>query len=121
MTLPAQERVRRLSTPPRVRAGDLPQPAAHLLVGLRSRAWREPLGRAVLTGHPAGPTLRDPETIDEHNHRSSASLRGQKFPSASSLSMALSSSASASNFFNRAFSISSSRSRFASLAFMPPY
>jgi hypothetical protein len=113
--------MRRLPAPPRVFEGDLPQPAADLLLALGSRAGREPLGRAVLAGHPAGPTLRDPEAIDEPDHCSPASLRGQKFPSASSLSMALSSSASANSFFNRAFSDSSSRSRLASLAFMPPY
>jgi len=75
----------------------------------------------VLAHHRAGPTLRDPETIDKHDHCSPATLRGQKFPSASSLSIDLSSSASANSFFNLAFSDSSSRSRFASFAFMPPY
>jgi hypothetical protein len=76
---------------------------------------------ALLADHPAGLAFGDPEAIDEHDHRSSASLRGQKFPSASSLSIDLSSSASASSFFNRAFSISISQRRLASLAFMPPY
>src|SRR6266545_3870893 len=63
----------------------------------------------------------NPEAIDEHDHGPSATLRGQKFPSDNSLSIALSSSASARSFFSRPFSISSSRRRFASLAFIPPY
>ena len=47
--------------------------------------------------------------------------RGQKFPSASSLSIDLSSSASVSSFFNRAFLALSSLRRLASEAFTPPY
>ena len=45
----------------------------------------------------------------------------QKFPSAISFSIALSSSASARSFLSRAFSTSSSFRRFASSAFIPPY
>src|SRR5262245_12797423 len=121
VTLPTQDRVRRLPTPPRMPAGDLPQPAAHLLLNLGTGTRGEPLGRTVLAHHSAGASFGDPEATDEHDDCSPAPLRGQKFPSASSLSIDLSSSASARSFFNRAFSASSSRSRFASLAFMPPY
>jgi hypothetical protein len=46
---------------------------------------------------------------------------GSEVPSASSLSIALSSSDSANNFFSRVFSTSSSLRRLASLAFMPPH
>jgi hypothetical protein len=55
----------------------------------------------VLTDHPARPPLRDPEPFAQHAHRVAPTVRGQKFPSASSLSIALSNSASASNRFNR--------------------
>src|ERR1700679_3323101 len=66
-------------------------------------------------------TLGDPEPRLEPLDSSAATVRGQKFPSASSLSIALSSSDSASSFFSRVFSTSSSLRRLASLAFMPPY
>ncbi len=102
-------------------SGDRSEPTTDLVLLGRPGPMREPLSGAVLAHHHTGPTLGDPETIDEHDHCSPATLRGQKFPSANSLSINLSSSASANSFFNRAFSDSSSRSRFASLAFMPPY
>ena len=46
---------------------------------------------------------------------------GLKFPAEISLSMSMSRAWFATSFFNREFSASSSLSRFASLAFMPPY
>ena len=63
--------------------------------------------------------LRHPEPHLEPLNRDPAAVRGHHFPSASSLSIALSSSASANSFFNRAFSASSSLSRLASAALMP--
>ena len=81
----------------------------------------EPLRRTVLADNPTRSTLRHPEPRLQHPCSIATTVRGQKFPSANSLSIALSSSASASNFFNRVFSTSSSLSRFASLAFIPPY
>ena len=89
---------------------------------LLSRARRRlgpALGQAVLSHHRARPPLRDPEPHLEPLNRDAAAVRGHHFPSASSLSIALSSSASANSFFNRAFSASSSLSRLASLALMP--
>ena len=74
-----------------------------------------PLGAAVLAQHPAGKTLRYPE------HGSAASFRVQKFPSANSLSIAFSNSASARSFLRQAFSFSSWFSRLASSACIPPY
>src|SRR5918995_7220395 len=100
VTFPAQDRVRRLPAPPRMLTGDLPQPATQLVLLGRAGPGREPLGRAVLADNPAGTTFGDPEAIDEHDDCSPATLRGQKFPSASSLSIDLSSSTSASSFFS---------------------
>jgi hypothetical protein len=101
--------------------GDLPQPAPQLVFLPRTGTAPKALGRPVLTDDPTGTAFGDPEAIDEHDHRPPLALRGQKFPSANSLSIDLSSSASASSFFSRAFSVSSWRSRFASSAFIPPY
>ena len=75
----------------------------------------------MLADNAAGPPLRYPEPLPQHLHGTAATVRGQKFPSASSLSIALSSSASANSFFNLVFSDSSSRSRLAPSAFIPPY
>jgi hypothetical protein len=80
VSLPTQDRVRRLPAPPGMPAGDLPQPPTHLLLLDRSRPGREPLRGAVLADDPAGVAFGDPEAIDEHDHRSPATLRGQKFP-----------------------------------------
>src|SRR5918994_7811664 len=62
VTLAAKDHVRRLPAPPRVLAGDLPQPAADLLLGVGSRAGLEPLGRAVLTGPPGRPDAARPRS-----------------------------------------------------------
>lgn len=102
-------------------AGDAPQPPAKALLLLRPPRCGQPLRGAVLAHHPAGPALGNPETGPEPFHGSAAPFRGQKFPSANSLSIALSSSASARSFFSRAFSDSNSRSLFAPSAFIPPY
>jgi hypothetical protein len=80
----------------------------------------ESLGGAGLADDAARPAFGDPEPHLEPPDGTSTAVRGQKFPSASSFSIALSSSASASNLFRRAFSTSSSFRRFASFAFMPP-
>jgi hypothetical protein len=52
---------------------------------------------AVLARQMAGTPLRNPESFLQDNNSPAATFRAQKFPSANSLSMALSSSASASN------------------------
>ena len=74
---------------------------------------RSALGGAVLAHHTTRPALRDPEPHLDALHRDPPTVRGHHFPSASSLSIALSSSASARSFFNRPFSTSSSLRRFA--------
>src|SRR5262245_61465329 len=74
-----------------------------------------------LTQHPARPSLAHPEAPPHANDRLLPACRTRQFPSRASLSMALSNPASASSFFRRLFSSSSSLSRLASSAFMPPY
>lgn len=101
--------------------GEVPQELTQALLVVNNDGRVQALGGAVLSDHPTRSTLGDPEPFPQHLDGAAATGRGQKFPSASSLSIDLSSSASASSFFSRAFSPSSSRSRFASLAFMPPY
>ena len=63
----------------------------------------------------------DTELLAQHRDGAALAVRGQKFPAEISLSMSMSRAWLATNFFNRAFSASSSLSRLASLAFMPPY
>ena len=77
------------------------------------------LGRTVLAHDPTRPPLRHPEPRLEPLNGYAAAVRGHHFPSASFLSIALSNSASANNFFNRAFSAASSLSRRTSLALIP--
>ena len=90
----------------------------HLLV--RTCQQRTALGGAMLAGDPARATLGHPEAGLQVPNGPAAPLRGQKFPSASSLSMSMSSAWLATSFLSRAFSTSSSRSRLASLADIPP-
>ena len=71
------------------------------------------LGRARLSHHSARPALRDPEPLLDALHRDPPTVRGHHFPSASSLSIALSNSASANSFLSRPFSTSSSLRRLA--------
>ena len=52
------------------------------------------LGRARLSHHNARPAPSDPEPLLDALHRDPPTVRGHHFPSASSLSIALSSSAS---------------------------
>ena len=78
------------------------------------------LGRAVLAHHRARPSLRHPEPRLEPLNGYAATVRGHHSPSASSLSIALPSSASANSFFNLAFSTSDSLSRLAWLGLIPP-
>lgn len=65
------------------------------------------LGAAVLPRHPADKALRSPATRLQDRDGPAATFRAKKLPSARSLSMAFSSSASARSFLSRAFSFSS--------------
>jgi len=106
--------------PPHMAAGQFTDaPAKLLLLNVHHRLGPA-LGVAVLAGQAASTALGNPESILQNHHGSAAAFRAQKFPSASSLSIALSSSASASRRLRRLFSCSSSLRRLASVAFMPP-
>ena len=77
-----------------------------MLLVLGWHRWSEALGGTGLAEDTASTAFGDPEPFAEHHDCSTAA--GQKFPSASSFSIDLSSSASARSFFSLAFSFSSS-------------
>ena len=80
-----------------------------------------PLRRPRLTEHSAGPPLRDAQLVLHMHHGWAASGRAQKFPEATSLRIMSSRAWSATSFFSREFSRSSSLSRFAWSSRNPPY
>ena len=69
---------------------------------------RPALGRAWLPEHPARSPLRRPELLSYTHHTTSSALGAQKFPSAASSRISLSSVKSATARFRRPFSRSSS-------------
>ena len=71
--------------------------------------------------HPARSPLRRPELLTYTHHTTSSALGAQKFPSAASSTISLSSVKSATARFRRPFSRSSSFRRRAWLTFIPPY
>ena len=79
------------------------------------------LGGPGLVQHAAGPALGDVEGGAQVQHGASPPVRAQEFPRATSLSICRSNACSATIFFSRAFSASSSLRRFIWSAFMPPY
>src|SRR5690606_28142633 len=95
-------------------------PLHESLVPLRLRR-RVTLARPRLAQSPTRPTLGDPEASPHVTDGDASPGRAQKFPLATSFRIWLSSACSATIRFSRAFSFSSSRSRFASSAFIPPY
>jgi hypothetical protein len=78
------------------------------------------LPAAVLAHDAAEPPLGCPVTLLQDRDGPPTTLRAQKFPSARSLNIALSSSASARSLLTPAFSVYHWVSRLASSAFMPP-
>jgi len=82
---------------------------------------RVPLRRSRLPDHPTRRPLRGLELILQLFDGFASTCRAYQFPPATSFSMALARACSATSFFSRAFSCSSSLSRLASLPFMPPY
>ena len=82
---------------------------------------RPALGRLWLPEHPARSPLRRPELLTYTHHTTSSALGAQKFPSAASSRISLSSVKSAIARFRRPFSRSSSFRRRAWLTFIPPY
>ena len=117
LALTTQHRVRLLPS----KAGMLPsepsQPAPQLHILSRLRTMRSALGGPVLAHHPTRPT-RHRKPLLHHHHDAVATIQGHHFPSASSINIALSSSAN--SFFRRGISVSSSFNRFAASAFIPP-
>src|SRR3954451_4153994 len=114
-----QLRVRAAVSPPGPPNGDLTQRGSQrpLVAGDDGfTALRGP----VLADHPAGPALADAETVTQHRDRPTPTGRAHQFPRATSLSAWFSSTWSATIFFSRAFSRSSSLRRLASSAFIPP-
>ena len=99
--------------------GQFTDTSAQLLLLNCGERYRPPLGVAVLPGQPTGTALRNPEAILQNRHGSAAAFRAQKFPSAKSLSIAFSNSASARSLFRRAFFCSNSLRRLASVAYGP--
>src|ERR1022692_1070137 len=101
--------------------GQVTEPSPQVLFfGPRDRCWPA-LGGARLADGPTRPTLRDRELVQEHRHRLAAACRAQKFPLATSFSISMSRTWSATMRLSPPFSRSSSFRRLASSAFMPPY
>ncbi len=118
---PQEQAVGHPPAPADVLSGDLPEALAQLgLLDIDNLAPMA-LGAAVLPRHPADKAFRSPVTILQNRDGSAVSFRAQKFPSASSLSIAFSSSAFARGFLSRAFSFSSWVRHLASSACVPPY
>src|SRR5207253_6253360 len=92
-SLPTHDPRGHLVTPTRMRLRDRTQLRAQLTVLDRARHTRLALRRPMLTRHPTREPFGNPETFLQAAHRPPASLRGQKFPSANSLSIAFSGSA----------------------------
>src|SRR5215216_1034845 len=109
--LPAQHPPHHPPAPPRMRPGQLAQPVTQPRLVARPNWSRATLGRAMLPGDPTRATLGHPEAGLQVPNGPAAPLRGQQFPSASSLSMSMSS----------AWLATSRLSRVAALAFIPPY
>ena len=107
--------------PADVLSSDLAETMPQLSLLDRDDLGRMALSAAVLAYHPADLPLGCPVTLLQNRDGPPAALRAQKFPSARSLSIAFSSSASAKSFLSRAFSFSSWVSRLASSACIPPY
>jgi len=109
--------VHKSPTPAHMTPGQLADAAKQLLLLNCRHRYRPALGVAVLAGQPTGTALGYPESILQNIHGSAASLRAQKFPSVNSLSIALSSSASARRRLRRAFSCSCAFRRLASVSY----
>jgi len=108
-------------SPPRAGRREVAEELAQLRLLVGDQRRLETLRRAVEPDDLAGPSFRDPEPFAQHANGCALAVRGQKFPSATSRSMSMSSAWFATNFFKRAFSDSSSFNRLASEAFIPPY
>ena len=104
---PAPADVRRTVRCALQRSGDLAETTPQLSLLDRDDLGRMTLGAAVLAHHSADLAFRGPVTLLQDYDSPAATFRAQKFPSARSLSIAFSRSASARSFLSRAFSFSS--------------
>jgi hypothetical protein len=107
LALPPQQAIGHSPAPADVIGGDFAVTMPQLSLLDRDDLGRMALGAAVLTHHSANHPLRCPVALLQDRDGPPATLRAQKFPSARSLSIAFSSSASASSFLSRAISFSS--------------
>jgi len=105
--LPPQQAVGHAPAPADVLSCDLLETMAELCLLDVDDLAAMPLGAPVLSHNPAGQAFRGPVTLLQNRDGSATTFRAQKFPSARSLSIAFSSSASARSFLSRAFSFSS--------------
>src|SRR5213078_2929244 len=106
--------------PARPLLADLAQPRAqHRVIDGARRLVA--LRGAMLPHDPARPALADIQTVAQHRNRLTPAGWAHQFPLATSFSACFSSAWSATIAFKRAFSRSSSLSRLASSAFIPPY
>ena len=119
--IPPQKQVGHAPNPPDVLNCDLPEAMAEVcLLNVEDLAGMA-LGAAVLPHHPAEKAFRSPVTLLENLDGFPAAFLAQTFPSAKSLSIAFSSSASARSFLSRALSLASWVSHLAPSAYIPPY
>src|SRR5262245_6224309 len=118
--LPPQQRPDPAVAEPRV-PPDQRQHPPHQPPLVRPRRRAEPLGRAGLAHDPTGPPLRYSEARPQAVRRPAPLGRRQNFPRTTSSSICLSRDNSATSFFSRAFSASSSFTRSAWSARPLPY
>jgi hypothetical protein len=99
---------------------DLPELATKLDLRSARRADPSPVGGTMLSGDPARSALGDLEAPLQVRRCIAAACRAQKFPRATSFSISMSRSRSATICFSRRFSSRSRRSSFTSSALIPP-
>ncbi|KOT21990.1 hypothetical protein DM52_2239 [Burkholderia mallei] len=90
----------------------------HLILVVRLRVVMQHAARKP--DKPAGAALGDVDLLPNRQHCFAFGLRAQGFPLTTTFNASISSIASASSFFSRAFSTSRSLSRRASETSMPP-
>src|SRR5262249_50091039 len=118
--LAAEQRPDAAVAEPRMPPHQLQHPPHQLLLGFLPPGLF-PLAGARLPQDPAGSALGPPEGLLQVPHRLAALPGTHHFFCTTSWSICLSRASSATSFFSRAFSTSSSLRRLASSAFRPPY
>ena len=105
--LSSEEAVGHPPTPANVLSCNLAETMTQFYLLGRDDLGRMALGSAMLTHHTADQPLRCPGTLLQDGDSPAPAFGAQKFPSARSLSIAFSNSASAKSFLSLAFSFSS--------------